>query len=60
MATNVKNETGQIIAVLMTKTEWAKTSRDFKTNKIGSDRGRWIIRLTDQGSTFVPVQLLNA
>lgn len=58
--TNVKNEAGNITKVLMTKAEWSQTSPDFKTCKIGAERGRWVMRLTDRGSTFVPVELLAA
>lgn len=41
----------------ITRKEWRKTHRDFKTTIAGQ---RYVLRLTDRGTCLVPVELVKA
>ena len=41
----------------ITREEWSKTHRDFKTTIAGQ---RYVLRLTDRGTCLVPVELVKA
>lgn len=49
----------QAAVVQMTMDAWKRTHRDFKTTRIGTSRGRWVLRMGPRGTTFVPVQIIK-
>ena len=53
----MSNETAS--TVKMTMDQWKRIHRDFKTCKIGNDKGRWVMRLTDRGTALVPVEIVK-